>query len=514
MNRNSISKIAKSLAIFTISILALSACKKPDNSIGTNFLEGEMFNTGIYRNTKLMAFTSENNKIETSSASKSLLGAYRDEVFGMTRASYGIQLKLQQLSPSFGTNAVVDSVILTMPYLGRGDNRDIKDSEGNVIGSEAFTNYETDSIYGDRTIPMHIQISELDKLLRTDSTYYSTVDLPITGSPLYENMNFVSYLDSLTLYGHNRDGSNKDTLKIPASFRVHLDKDYFQTNIIDMEGSAALASEANFIDYFNGLSFSTTSNNGAVYSFDMLSGSSLVIYYKNDDLDDDDELLSPQSFNLLFSSELSRANKYEFDRSTITDPNSTLIAQLNGDTLNGSDALFLQGMSGLEGNLMLFTDDDQLKGLRDSSWLINDASLIYRVSDDNENAVAPPFRIYMFNRDSMYSNNWQITDDIYENGAFDGNLRNDPKIFSGEDRYYKFRITNHIDEILNGIHYTDIKGEDSLAYGPNYPIKIISTTGKESPSRVKLNSDKASTVNPDAKNLYLEIHYSKKEQDK
>ena len=509
MNRYSISKIARALAIFTISLFVLESCKKELSTIGSEFLKDEMFGTGIFRSVSMKAFTTEDNTVVTSKSVHNLLGSYQDPIFGMVRSTFGIQLSLSVDAPDFGTNPIIDSVILTMPYLGRS------------IG-DSIINYETDSIYGNRTIPMQIKISEMIKFLHPDSTYYSNIEIP-AGPQIYENLNFVSNLDSLTLLRDELDEDGKDTTivtKIPAAFRVPLDNTYFQEKILNQQGTSVLADNANFIPYMNGLLYSTTSTDGAVYTFDMYNGTSLMIYYKNEDKDEDGDPLPQQTYSLLFESTFARVNKYEFDR---TNADASLLAQLGGDTLEGSDAIYLQGMSGLEGNVKLFTDEDQLKALRDSNWLINQADLVYRVSYDNGDAVAPPYRLLMANVDSLVVGDYRLIDQVVEPIAYDGALRSDQTILGGgETRYYKFRITNHVAAILDGELVLNSEGnptfdEDGnpiIVYddSKNYGIKLIALTGKESPSRVKLNSNKKPISSPDAKNLFLEIKYSTKKK--
>ena len=517
MNSISISKIARNLAIFTITLFVLGSCEKKENTIGSGFLDGEKFGSGIYRNTQILAFTKEKENIITSGSTRNLLGVYQDPIFGKAKSGFGIQLALSKVNPEFGANAKVDSVILTMPYLGKDDTKTI--GIGDDEETIKFKNYDTDSIYGDKSIPMHIQISEFNKFLHSDSTYYSNEELTTVGSPIFEDMNFVAYLDSLTLYEHDRDGAITDTSNIPAAFRVKLDENFFQQRIINLNKdgnlSLELSDNAEFIvNYMNGLVFNTASDNGAIFTFDMFKGSSVVIYYKNDDTDSEGELLPPQSYELSFSNKLARVNSYEFDRAS-SDP--LLVKQLAPiyDTVNGSEMIFLQGMSGLEANIKLFTDALQLDTLREQGWLINRAELVYRVAKDNESEANPPFKLLMANSDSLsiVGSDYRLLDQVIDPIAFDGRLNSDATILSDtEKRYYKFRITNHVSAILDGKLEMNDKGEYEVVYddNTNYVIKLISYSGNESVSRVKINGTNASDTGIDVKNLFLEIHYSKK----
>ena len=512
MNLFSISKIARSLAIFTLTLFVLGSCEKKENTIGSGFLDGEKFGSGIYRSTKINAYTKENEKIRTSGTSVNLIGAYQDVIFGMTKSSFGIQVSLSKEDPDFGTNPIVDSVVLTMPYLGR------------EVG-DSIMDYNTDSIFGNNSIPMSFKISQLTKFLHPDSAYYSTIDLP-TSDEIFNNPAFVFSPDSIVLTHLDTTDTGADTTivsKIAASFRQKLDNNFFQQNILDLEGSHLLESNSNFItNHINGFVFETESTDGAIYTFNMFKNTSLMIYYKNDDKDVKGNPLPQQEFELDFSNILSRVNKYEFDRSA-ADP--SLITQLTPgyDGTQGSDFLYIQGMSGLESNVELFTDKVQLDTLREENWLINRAELVYRVSDDNGNAVAPPFRLMLANSDSLdvAGSDYRIIDYIIEPASFDGYLRSDATILTDntEKRYYKFRITNHVSAILDGEVQYDEKGDVILdddnkpivKYDDNinYKINLISFSGSTSVSRAKIHGTN-NTIDK-SKNLFLEIHYSKKD---
>ena len=516
MNSFSISKIARSLAIFTITLFVLGSCEKKESTIGSGFLDGENFGTGIYRDTKIIAYTKGKEKVITSGKGLNLIGAYQDPNFGMIKSSFAIQMALSVEDPDFGTNPVVDSVILTMPYLGR-------------MQGDSLMVYDTDSIYGNKNIPMSFKIFELKEYFHPDSTYYYKAPVPgeeIKYSPklpknedeeIYNDPAFLFSADSIILTRKDTTITGADTTivtKIPPAFRAKLDPGFFQKKILDMQGEPELYSNTKFIiDHFNGLVFETESTDGAVFSFNMFSRTSLIIYYKNVD-DDGKTLPQPQQkFQLLFNKKLARLNNYEFDKSSA---DASLLAQIDPDydTTTGSDIIYLQGMSGLQANIKLFTDSIQLDTLRKEGWLINRAELVYRVSDDNGDVVAPPFRLMMANSDSLKVANadYRMIDYLYEPSAFDGYLNNDATMLStsAEKRYYKFRITNHVAQILDGEITMNDKGEYEVVYDDtkNYVIKLVSFSGSESVSRVKLNSSN-NAADP-AKNLFLEIHYSKK----
>jgi len=508
MNSFSIQKIARSLAIFTITLFVLGSCEKKENTIGSGFLNGEKFDGGIYRKTKLLTFTTQKELIKTSGASLNLLGVYQDPIFGNIKSSFAIQAALSKEGPDFGTNPIIDSVILTMPYLGRAD-------------SDSTVTFNTDSIYGNKNLEMNIKISRLISFLHPDSTYYSDISFPI-GDEIYNEIH-VFNPDSISLSYRDTTDTGLDTIihyKVPPSFRLKLINKFFQDNIVDTD-PINLATNGNFIKHINGFVFETESTDGAIYSLNMLKKTGIVLYYHNDEsYIRDGKVFKSERYDLVFSSKLARVNKYDFDRD-MADP--SLVAQLKDDydTIPGSDFIFMQGMSGIQADIKLFTDDIQLDTLRKEKWIVNRADLVFRVSDDNKSDVGPPFRLMMVNRDSISvpGADYRMIDYVIEPFAFNGYLKSDATILSNsEDRYYRFRITNYVSAILdgelkldeNGQPIKDKDGNFEVIYddNTNYPLRLISFSGNESVSRVKLNG---SNNSDSSKNIFLEIQYSKKE---
>lgn len=494
MNSFSINKIASILAIFTITLFLLEGCKKKETTIGSDFLDSQKFNSGTYRDTQIKSFTTQRKETATSNVSHNLVGVYSDPIFGTIKSSFGIQVILSEEDPDFGTSPIIDSVVLTMPFINEGTDT-------------------THIVYGDLSKSMTLEISQLQDLYHPDTTYYS--DIVFSHNPAFSIIpNFEYSPDSLTL----GDGS-----KIGPAFITKLDDSFFQTNVLDQGGTSSLVNNSNFLHYFYGLHFEVTENDGHLIPFEMTNGASLILYYKNSDKDSKGDPLPQQNFELEFSTKVSRINSYNIDETTISDPSSTLLAQIGGDTLDGAETMYLQGMSGLEGNIKLFTNTDQLNSLRDSSWLINDAQLVYRVTDNNGSGdgIAPPFKLLMANRDTIDANNggdYRLIDNVVEPILFGGSLQTSQTILdvNKEKRYYKFKITNHVASILDGEYEYDDNGEKKLDENGNsifkyneennFPIKLIPLSGSESPSRVEVYGNK----NSDDKKLFLEIHYSKK----
>ncbi|MBQ0740967.1 DUF4270 family protein, partial [Aquimarina celericrescens] len=66
---------------------------------------------------------------------------YSDPVYGMSETKLLTQLSLTQTNPNFGSNPVIDSVVMTLPFY----SRQIEEDE-----------YELDSVYGNGSFKLNV----------------------------------------------------------------------------------------------------------------------------------------------------------------------------------------------------------------------------------------------------------------------------------------------------------------------------------------------------------------------
>ncbi len=325
----------KLIVFLSFLVLLNISCKKETVSyVGNNILpDGDKFKV-FYAEITIPSFSvkGEANKFRSDEPNKTLLGSYNfNDEYGMSKASFLTQLRLEKESPDFGTNPVVDSVKL---YLSLYDS----------------------AYYGDNQTNLTIKIKQLNKDIYKDSTYYSTIN----GEDYTTTNNICDTSISI-----NEINDNLITFNIANSFG---DK------IINAP-TDSLASNDNFIQYIKGLYFTTDSagSGGAILYVNHLStNSKLSIYYHNDEND-----TVNSSFDLLINSYCAVVNEFKHTYGNINFGTPT-------------EYTYIQGMAGVMGEINL----SAVKTFADSGkMMINKAELIIPNEEDVINNLASPKKI-------------------------------------------------------------------------------------------------------------------------
>jgi hypothetical protein len=233
------------LALFFITIIFLSACKKKDTTVGKDTIDPNEILGGITVDTfNLDTYTIEEDSIITDNGPNGLLGSYNDPEFGEFNASVYTQLRLANVNPNFGTvsNIVMDSMVLALEYAG---------------------------YYGDLS-PQTFEVYELNEDLFIDSTYYSFT------TKATKSQNLVSFGKGTITPAPNQ-GTILAGDTVEAQLRIHLDTNFAKTLITEASsGGTTFASNENFLTYFKGLHIKT--NNGA-----QAAGVGAALYVKLND---------------------------------------------------------------------------------------------------------------------------------------------------------------------------------------------------------------------------------------
>ena len=101
-------------------IFILQACDNEFSEIGT----GIVGTPGFEIENTLYPVKTYNKKItpfQSNGLAENLLGYYYDPVFGGSKVHFVGQLTPKTLTPNFGDDTVLDSVILTIPYANTAD---------------------------------------------------------------------------------------------------------------------------------------------------------------------------------------------------------------------------------------------------------------------------------------------------------------------------------------------------------------------------------------------------------
>lgn len=403
-------------AVVILTIFAISGCNKI-NDLGMELLPtDDLF---YVRNTILeediSAYTFLEDSIITGNASQSLLGSFNDPVFGNTTVNFATQFRIQTF-PKYGTNPEIDSTFLCLYY---------KTVYGDTITAQQIKVYELeDPIYYNTT----------DSAGKTsDYTYYNNVDLKQMASP-----QIIGQLDFIPKISLDSSGSEvSQMLKIPIDVSI--------AEKLVFADSLNLINNDVFLNYFKGIFIETeklNSGTGAIISLESTTQSALVVYYNNDENKAD---TLPDTLNMAYSiTEFSaRVNNFFHDYSSTRFYNN-----LNSDTNNDS-LIFIQSMGGLESKIKI----DNLSSWKDSvvvtngdsiPYIINKAELIFHVDTviTDIKKFPPPNRLlftYVGATEQQFLPNDYAFNTTYYGGDFFKN-----------DNTYRFNITQHLQQIING----------------------------------------------------------------
>lgn len=380
----------KFTSFLVLTILTVFACNQDFTSLESDVIGLKNFNTGSYP----IPITSYNKKLDSlriNNLSANLLGVYNDPVYGQSTASIITQITPTIFDPSFGDNAVIDSVILTIPYY----NKTIADST-DVNGNSVYS--IKDSLFG--SSPIKLSVYQNNYFLRdfnpntelnVSQNYYShasdtpnpTDNFAITetsiinfdshkGALIYEDNEFIPSSEAIVLKKVSKDGT-ETTERIAPALRAHLDKDFWTAAIFDKEGSDELRNANNFYNYFRGLYFKAEAINGDgnMLLFNIAdNGSNITIYYSYDSSADSTEKFQ-DSYGFNFNG--NKLNPFI--------NNYNLVSIGDGDRINGDEKLYLKGSEGSMAVVDLFSGMVNCEGSETTA--IECFKKEYRAVDEN-----------------------------------------------------------------------------------------------------------------------------------
>ena len=462
------------------------SCENEFSEIGTDIVG----TPGFEIKKKTYPVTTYNKKItpfQSNCLAENLLGYYYDPVFGATTVNFVGQLTPASLTPNFGENTVLDSVVLTIPY-------------NSTVSTEDDTSYELDSLYGGtKSDSIKLSIFRNNYYLRAfdpsgdlDATqnYYSNGSLAqgetigaseLEGQLLYYSDNYYPKANPIGLKEVNEEtGELEVTSTIPPSLRIPLygsssentsvpDR-FWEGLIFAKEEDEVLSKTSSFYEYFRGLYFKveptvTENKNLAQLNFSSAS-SNVTLYYTYDQtttVDGEENTTKVQGeYEMTFSGNRVNIFKNEFN---------TSILQTIEDTstdAEGDDYLYLKGGEGSMAIIELFSDDEngttkaeQLNEFRDvdeegvitTKRLINEAYLELFVETTLSN-LDKPRRVYVYD----IANNLPVADffldQTTEAASSDSKfthlvpLTKETGADGVEEQKYKIRLTEHLNNIV------------------------------------------------------------------
>ncbi len=385
-------------SIILISLLLIACNKKPDQ-IGLNLQpESAELSVVFDSETGLLSHSVREDSVRTdgNAIKTAMLGSMMDPVFGKTTAEIFSQFRLSENGHDFGTDAILDSLILSLAYTG---------------------------LYGDSLSSQTIRIFELSESMDPDSTYFSNQSVGDLGVELA----LVTFVPAPS------DSVIVDGKKAGPQLRIRL-SDVFAQTLLDADASVYEDNE-NFLEFMKGLHISSepVQADGNIMLFDMLASySKMTIFYRSGEPED------TLSFDFLSNSNCARFTA--FDHYDYQHASSEFQAQvLNGDTALGNEHFYLQSMGGVKAQLRL---PDIQEFFTDGPVAINEAKLIFHIYDDGED-LAPPPLLALAKIDE--EGNFIPLPDAMEAGSYFGGYLNDAK-----DQYF-FRISRHVQQVLTGV---------------------------------------------------------------
>jgi len=335
-------------AIALIAGFLLNACKEPDD-IGLNIQpQGDMLNVEFSDTTSIEAYTVIDDSIITSSANLNLLGSIYDPIFGVVNASFATQLEPLSSNIHFGTNPVVDSMVLILAY---------------------------NSYYGDTSVtspPTVVKVYQLTGALPNNDSIYSNYAIQYDN-----NLELASY----SFHPTPTTPYRIDPTNYAPQIRIRLNDNFAQSfiNAADTNSTTGVyTSIAKFQEFLKGLYITTipvtSISEGAICYFDLkkTQNASLVsrlnLYYHN----------SLDTIQLGFGVKLNSVKFNKFEHYNFNNASPLLKAQINGNKTLGDSLLYIQSMAGLSIKLKFpYLQNWYNKG----KILINRAELVFSAEE-------------------------------------------------------------------------------------------------------------------------------------
>ena len=464
--KTSLLKNIKPTILLLTAIITFISCDKDFVTVESDIRGIQNFNTA----SKLFPFKAYNKKTEalqTNGLPNYVLGIYNDPNYGSTSASIVTQLVPESLTPDFTDitdNSEILSVRLYIPYFSTLQAVDI---DGN-------STYLLDSVFGSIADTYKLSVYQNNYFLRdsdpeTDfedpQAYYSSSyqDLGLTafqGQMLYENDTFTPSLNEIVTV--ETTGDTEETVRKVPGLWLNLNNpslvpvDYWSNLLFLPENNEYLTSATAFKNFFRGLIIKAESNDldGNMLMLNLINNSIVEIRYNPDstNAESDDNTYTLNLGGITFNT-LENLSNFP----VLTD----------GDQINGDDQLKIKGFEGSMSVIELFDgtilDENNMPQdallyfkNKDGKWLINEANLNFYVDHTaiQGQPTSEPDRLLLVDLetntpiiDYYFDTTEDLTDPINSKIIHTPALLRDA---DGKGIKYKFRLTEHINRILQG----------------------------------------------------------------
>lgn len=339
--------------------------------------------------------------------------------------------------------------------------------------NQGATVYDVDSLIGSYKNAFKIKIQEMNYYLRdfdpndnfeSRQKYFNDNNTlkNFVGEVLFDDEIIIDK-NEMVIYKEDDpettdvDESEQVDERLSPRIRIPLSSDFFQSKIINKEGSIDLKNRDNFNLFFKGIHIEAYNFIDPLMMILDLNAAELVINYdynkynKNgtdDDLTDDTIDRESKSFKLTFNgNRINLIKKDEFSSDIISNINSS----------ENLSKIYLKGGQGLMAEIDLFRDsqgNDLLDDIKSRQWLINEANLKFyvdRETIDLNGGLIEPYRIFLYDIETREP----LADYFIDNTQ--GPLNSDNKTIhggsleidsDGKGVMYKIRISEHVKNIV------------------------------------------------------------------
>ena len=458
---NNIQKIL----FFATIVTLFGACSSNDfNEIDGGLLKNPNFDTNVFTATIQVSQIKE-SAVQTNGLGGYLLGQYSQVPFGTKSATIVAQVTLPAVNPTFGTktqasensenkseNETVTEAYLYIPFFNPNS------SNSNASYSQNGE-YTLDSIYGNRDASFQVNVRELNYFLSDIDTdlnakvYYSN-DTNITsnlGASIVSNTTSTYTISNkaITRYQFDNPQTSEDESKkvqdvLAPGLRIPLSTNFFQTKIINKEGSSELANVNEFKKYFKGISVSASNFSKDLMMLLNMANAKIEIVY------------SYETSGTNSTTTETRKNRYELSLNGIT----VNLFNNSGENLTDSSKIYLSGALGQTASITISNTD--IANIKSQKLMVTDASLLLYV-DNSVSYTKEPERLFIYNTqtgavlvDYQYDPTSNADSSTYSYLYHLGKLQKE----NGKGAFYRLRITNHILNLVNEV-------------GTNVPLGIV-----------------------------------------
>jgi hypothetical protein len=528
---------------FLLFIVLFNSCDKEYSVIGADLIGESSFDL-IKAESAVVAYNQKIGPIQSDDLPINALGSYYNASFGKTTANFVTQVNLTVPGPTISATAKIKSVVLTIPYF--------YDKTKTVTNPDGSHVYVLDSIYGPDKARMKLSVYESGYYMRNldpeeqflkPQKYFtdqnSGFDQAKIGARLNDDPN-LEQNDQFFFSDAEYSVTTTDpktqvvtTTKNPPAMRLNLNKTFFENKILKAS-AASLSTNDLFEDYFRGLYFNiedSGSNSGNLNMINFKAGN-VTITYEETEVTNGVSAQVEKTIVLNMSgttAEPLRSVSLLTQSNTNTDYTNATI-----DDKVADDNLYLKGGEGSMAILSLFGSDDhgsdgvnggpngvadEIDVMRTNKYLINEANLVFHVNATAMGVSPMSQRIYLYD----FTNN-KVIIDYLDNSVVGSNTKNSKYVYGGilakdgGGYYYKFRITNHVRNLVKNLDSKNVQ----LGLVVTEDINNSSFSYLKGTNPFPTQAPKASVMNPlgsivyggtsvvpAGKRLKLEIYYTK-----